>query len=395
MSSVYRLYPNLQHYAWGGTEFIPQWLGLPPDGRPYAEAWYGAHPIHSSSLLMEEGVVSLNDWITSHPMEALGMESIQKYGPRLPFLLKILDVKEMLSIQLHPDKSGAMIGFETENKKGIPLSAADRNYKDDNHKPELLIALSDFWMLQGFEDLPGIKSRMQQLIPDFIGEPGEFSWKDLMKKIWSLDEKRKNELCREIQNQLTSLVLDDKMDIRYWLSKAFHTYPPVDGNFDRGILVMLMMHVHYLKPGEAGYQAPGVLHAYLEGQNVELMANSDNVLRGGLTPKHIDPEELMKHLNAESTGQCILEPIYLMDDEVVFSPPVTDFMIKQFSLQSGTKKQIQFNTASILLSRIGNLDLGEGRILPEGDSLFIPAFNILNVSSLDGNSQFFVATTTV
>ncbi|MDZ4707537.1 MAG: mannose-6-phosphate isomerase, class I [Saprospiraceae bacterium] len=395
MNSVYRLYPNIQHYAWGGNEYIPQWLGLPPDGQPYAEAWYGAHPTHPSNLLIEDGVIPLNDWIADHAAEALGQESVQKYGPRLPFLLKVLDVKDMLSIQLHPDKAGAMVGFEEENIKGIPLSASHRNYKDDNHKPELLIALSDFWMLQGFENLSVIKDRLESLVPGFLKQVSEISWQSLMAKIWSLEEDEKNEWCWQLQTQLAQAFIEDKKNIRYWLIKALNTYPPAEGNFDRGLLVMLMMHIHHLKPGEAGYQAPGVLHAYLEGQNVELMSNSDNVLRGGLTPKHIDAVELMKHLNTDSAGQCILDPMYLMDDEIVFSPPVPDFLIKQFIIQPGTKKLIQFNTASILLSQHGNLDLEEGNVLPEGDSLFIPAYKLLDVSSVDGMAKFFVATSII
>jgi len=395
MTTAYRLYPTIQHYAWGGIEYIPQWLGLPPDGKPYAEAWYGDHPNHPSNLLVEDAVIPLNDWIADHAEEALGLESVQRYGPHLPFLLKVLDVKDMLSIQLHPDKAGAMAGFKAENNKGIPLTAPHRNYKDDNHKPELLIALSDFWMLQGFETLMIIKERFESLVPGFLTQVSEVSWKSLMDKIWSLGEGDKNELCIQLQTNLDLVSIEDKNDIRYWLTKALITFPPSEGNFDRGLLVMLMMHVHHLRPGEAGYQAPGVLHAYLEGQNVELMSNSDNVLRGGLTPKHIDALELMKHLNTDSSGQCILDPMYLMDDEIVFSVPVSDFLIKQFTLKSGTKKQIQFNTASILLSQDGNLDLGEGRILPEGDSLFIPAFKLLEVSAVDELATFFVATTTV
>jgi len=395
MSSAYRLNPSIQHYAWGGKEFIPRWLGIPRDEQPYAEAWYGAHPGHSSRIIVQDHSVPLNDWIAVHPLEALGLESIKTYGPRLPFLLKILDVNDMLSIQLHPDKAGAVAGFEMENKKGIPVNATYRNYKDDNHKPELLIALSDFWMLQGFEDLHIIKSRMQMLIPGFIDQISGLSWSNLITKIWSLNEGEKNYWCRQVQSNLNQINLQDKNEIGYWLVKALNTYPPVNNVYDRGILVMLSMHIQYLKPGQAGYQAPGVLHAYLEGQNVELMANSDNVLRGGLTPKHIDVVEMMRHLNSLSAGHCLLEPVYLMDDEIVFSPPVPDFLIKQFNLKPGAKKQIQFTTASILLSQYGSLNLGEGRILPEGASLFIPAFNALDVSAVDKKTSFFVATTTV
>lgn len=392
MSEVYRLFPNIRHYAWGGTEFIPHWLGIPDGGKPFAEAWYGAHPIHSSTILFNDKKMSLFDWIQEQPIETLGMESVKTYGPRLPFLLKILDVKDMLSIQLHPNKAGALAGFESENKKGIPLSSPHRNYKDDNHKPELLIALSDFWMLQGFEKLPVIKDRLESLVPGYLNGLPELTWDSLIKKAWSLGEDEKNRWCQVIQNRLEQQVIEDKNDLGYWLKKALKTYPLVDGNFDRGILVMLLMHVHHLRPGEAGYQAPGVLHAYLEGQNVELMSNSDNVLRGGLTPKHVDTEELIKHLDTSTPGQCILEPMYLMDDEIVFSPPVPDFMIKQFNPKPGAYKQVQFTTASILLSRYGNLDLGHGYILPEGASLFIPAYSILDINALDEITTFFLAT---
>lgn len=396
MHAFERLEPNIQQYSWGGYSYLPQWMGLDnPDNKPFAEAWYGAHPNHPSFLVTGHERTSLKDRIDADPLGQLGAESVSTYGPRLPFLLKILDVRDMLSIQLHPDKKGAEAGFAEENIRGIPLNASNRNYKDDNHKPELLIALSEFWMLQGFEPLEHIHQRIQLYVPDLAGRTHGQDWKGLLTLFFNLDQKTVNACCLQLASRLDSGHSGNKQDIGFWLARALGTYPPLEGNYDRGLLVMLLLHVQYLYPGQAGYQAPGVLHAYLEGQNVELMSNSDNVLRGGLTPKHIDVRELLKHADTSRSGQNILKPVYLMDDELVFSPPVPDFLIKHFKIAAGTGKTIQYNTASILLLHSGSLQTQDGQILNRGSALWLPCYSILKVRALENNTEFFVATASV
>ena len=180
MKKVKKLKPGLQHYAWGGTTYIPTWLGIEnKTHKPYAEAWYGDHPLGPASIDVENTTISLDQWIASSPEEFLGKEAMDSYGNKMPYLLKILDVKDMLSLQLHPTKEAAIKGFQLENEQGIPLNASNRNYKDQNHKPEILFALSDFWMLQGFENLQTIRQRFEVLLPEFIF-PSVVDWYTMM-----------------------------------------------------------------------------------------------------------------------------------------------------------------------------------------------------------------------
>src|SRR5690349_9462649 len=149
-SKIFRLHGKVQHYAWGGTSFIPDLLDhTNKEGKPYAEYWMGAHDNVPSEIELENGRTALNEFITGNAAEVLGTGVEKKFG-RLPYLLKVQDVKDMLSIQVHPNKKAAEAAFAEESKKGTALNAPDRNYKDDNHKPELFLALSDFWLLHGF-----------------------------------------------------------------------------------------------------------------------------------------------------------------------------------------------------------------------------------------------------
>ncbi|MEP7323241.1 MAG: mannose-6-phosphate isomerase, class I [Saprospiraceae bacterium] len=386
--------PAIQHYAWGGKSYIPSWLhNSNKDSRPFAEAWFGDHPLAPAIVHGDHFNEPLNHWITKDPSGILGRESIDIYGPRMPFLLKILDVHDMLSLQLHPTKQAAEYGYNREHDLQIPVDAPHRNYKDQNHKPEILFALSDFWMLQGFAPIEEILYRFKSLIPEFAISlnPG---WQSLMQAIWDLSGDSYLDYSKALFNNLSDKNLSDKNQIYHWLSKAFKLYPPSLESNDRGLLVMLLLKVQYLKPGQVGYQAPGVIHAYLEGQNVELMANSDNVLRGGLTPKHIDPAELIKHLDTDTSGQCLIKPMYLMDDEVAFNPPVNDFLLKHFKVKKGGIKFIQFNTVSVILIKEGNLNF-ENKMHGKGDSIFIPAYKQIQIETVSDTSEYFLATSTL
>ena len=147
---IFKLKGKIQHYAWGGQEFIPAWLGIDnPEKKPFAEYWMGAHPSASSTILISGKEESLCELIKKEPQKFLGNKVKDEFG-ELPYLFKILDVKEMLSIQVHPTKEEAVKGFEEEEKKGIKINAPNRNYKDKNHKPEVMVALSEFWLLHGF-----------------------------------------------------------------------------------------------------------------------------------------------------------------------------------------------------------------------------------------------------
>jgi len=158
-NKIFKIKGCIQHYAWGGNTFITELLGLPADEKPSAEYWLGAHP--SASAKLEENEISLHELIQKDPSGTLSEEVYSKFG-ELPYLLKVLDVKQMLSIQVHPTKTEAALGFDREEAAGIPIHAANRNYKDRNHKPEVMVALSDFWLLHGFKE----KSLLEKTLSD-------------------------------------------------------------------------------------------------------------------------------------------------------------------------------------------------------------------------------------
>src|SRR6478752_1635767 len=295
---IFKLKGKVQHYAWGGYEFIPHWLGIPnTEHKPFAEYWMGAHPSASSDIVTPNGSLSLNELIKGFPEITIGNNVQQKFG-ELPYLFKILDVHEMLSIQVHP-KEEAIKGFEEEEAKGIPVGAATRNYKDKNHKPEVMVALSEFWLLHGFLQQESLKKVLQS-VPEFEKFVSLFKnddYKKLYQHVMEMSQNEVNALLtplvhRELQRKKDNELTKDQPG--WWVTKLFEHQTSVE-NIDRGIFSVYFFNIVKANPGEAIFQGAGIPHAYLEGQNVELMANSDNVLRGGLTPKHIDVPELLKH----------------------------------------------------------------------------------------------------
>ena len=301
INDIYRIKGVVQHYEWGGNSLLPGLLNIQnTENKPYAEYWLGAHEKASSLIISGNQEERLIDFIAENPKEILGHKVNNKYG-RLPFLLKLLDVKSMLSIQVHPDKSSAERGFEEEEKSGKPISAPDRNYKDDNHKPEIMVALSDFWLLHGFIS----KEKAEKLLTDEKLKPlypviEEYvqDIRHAYAKIMNMDDDESDRFLKPLLNHIIPLYKEGKLskdDPSFWAARAALTYNSCEYS-DKGIFSVYLLNLVNVKPGEAIYQGAGTLHAYLEGWNVELMANSDNVLRGGLTNKHIDVPELMKHV---------------------------------------------------------------------------------------------------
>ena len=290
---------KIQNYAWGGTQYIPELLGLEVSEKPCAEYWLGAHVNAPSILKTSEGDKPLDEYLNLNLTKVLGTKIAEKFG-RLPFLFKVLDVNDMLSIQVHPSKKEAEKGFKFENEQGIPLAAKNRNYKDDNHKPEIMVALSEFWLLHGF--LP--KEKLVQVlktIPEFnhllsvFEEKGYFG---LYKQVMEQTTEESNKILQPLVDRLLPLYKAGKLDRinpGYWAAKAVDSAEDTT-ILDKGIYSIYFFNMVMANKGEAVFQDAGIPHAYLEGQNMELMANSDNVLRGGLTPKHVDVPELLKHV---------------------------------------------------------------------------------------------------
>jgi len=369
---IFKLKGKVQHYAWGGYEFIPHWLGIPnTEHKPFAEYWMGAHPSASSDIVTPNGSLSLNELIKGFPEITIGNNVQQKFG-ELPYLFKILDVHEMLSIQVHPTKEEAIKGFEEEEAKGIPVGAATRNYKDKNHKPEVMVALSEFWLLHGFLQQESLKKVLQS-VPEFEKFVSLFKnddYKKLYQHVMEMSQNEVNALLtplvhRELQRKKDNELTKDQPG--WWVTKLFEHQTSVE-NIDRGIFSVYFFNIVKANPGEAIFQGAGIPHAYLEGQNVELMANSDNVLRGGLTPKHIDVPELLKHTTFKGVAPNIMMGEQMKTGEKNYSCPVDDFGISKIELKqsqtyNGTASSLEIIVAidgEMQISGTNNLSIKRG-----------------------------------
>jgi mannose-6-phosphate isomerase len=375
--AAFRLHGKVQHYAWGGFDFIPHLLGVEKNGQPYAEYWLGAHPAQSAEIDVHGYLKKLNVFIDENKDAVLGTRVAAQFG-QLPYLLKVLDVRQMLSIQVHPSKAAAAAAFEEENKKGIALNAPHRNYKDQNHKPELMVALSDFWLLHGFKPVDQLK-KVLQARPDFqlssiTFETGDY--KALYEKVMTMPQAEVNAVLEPLITRLLPLYDNGellKQSEDFWAARAYKTFCK-DGNYDRGIFSIYFFNLVHLKKGEGIYQAAGLPHAYLEGQNVEIMAASDNVLRAGLTDKHIDISELMKHVRFEETV-----PNILLDEarkETVYKSPAEEFELSEIRLREGETFSFETSTAETLVLLEGTAAIrvqDEELQLKRGEAVLITA----------------------
>ncbi len=332
---IFKIKGSVQHYAWGGFEYIPSLLGMQnTDKNPFAEYWLGTHRNAPGMLETENGMQNWISLIKQYPEEQLGKKVNEQFG-ELPFLLKVLDVREMLSIQVHPTKKGAEMGFQDEENRGIPITASNRNYKDRNPKPEVMIALGDFWLLHGFKMEEDLKNVLHS-IPEFAVLQPIFSnegYKGIYSHVMQMPQADVDALLLPlIKRELSKS--QDKAFPGYWVNKLFNGQIPTD-NIDRGIFSIYFFNIVKLIEGEGIFQGAGLPHAYLEGQNVELMVNSDNVLRGGLTPKHIDVAELLRHIDFKGIVPNILKGIENFEGELNYTLPISDFGISVLQLANG------------------------------------------------------------
>ncbi len=337
-NKIFKLKGKVQHYAWGGKTFIPNLVHFNNiENKPCAEYWMGAHPSASSTLIVDANEAALTQIIAENMDTVLTPDIIKQFG-ELPYLYKILDVNEMLSIQVHPTKEEAVKGFEREEAEGIAITASNRNYKDKNHKPEVMIALGEFWLLHGFMQLDKIEKRLSDIqefnvfLPLFRSEGLKALYKMIMELTQhEVDAILVNLIKKELYHKQHGML--DKSMPGWWACKLLNANDEIK-NIDRGVFSIYLFNIVGLQKGEGIFQAAGVPHAYLEGQNVELMANSDNVLRGGLTPKHIDVPELMKHTLFEPIVPNILKGDTVGSNEKNYKCPVPDFDISKIELNA-------------------------------------------------------------
>ena len=367
---IFKLKGKVMHYVWGGHQFIPHWMGIEnAEQKPFAEYWMGAHPLAPSVLVTKDGEISLRDAIIENPAQFIGEKVFHEFG-ELPYLFKVQDVKEMLSIQVHPSKTEAEKGFAAEDAAGIPTNAPNRNYKDKNHKPEVLVALSEFWLLHGFLE----KDKLQNIlatVPEFEGFVYIFKnqgYKELYRHVMEMPQQQLNELLlplvqrelrRKQKNELT------KEQPGWWVARLFAAQNINDiTTIDRGVFSVYFFNIVKVNPGEGVFQGAGIPHAYLEGQTMELMANSDNVLRGGLTPKHVDIPELIKHTSFEGITPNIMRGEEWGTGEKNYPCPVPDFGISKIELSAGQTYTATASSLEIFAVMQGELVLHGNNILP-------------------------------
>jgi mannose-6-phosphate isomerase len=381
MDRIQVLRNPIQNYAWGSETFIPQLTGeSAPENVPQAELWMGAHP-KAPSLVWHDGEwVPLPDLIREDPEGVLGKSAANRFSNKLPFLFKVLAAERPLSIQAHPNRDQARQGFARENSLEVPLNAPHRNYKDDNHKPEIICALTPFWALIGFrafEDIIVLTDRLgassfRESVMDSRGQANHESLRRLFTGLLTMDADAQRRMVTEVAESCEKYAGADKAF--EWTVKLNRAYTG-----DIGVLSPLFMKIVRLEPGEAMYISSGQLHSYLEGAGIELMANSDNVLRGGLTPKNIDVPELLKILDFSSNERCLLNPERGTNDERLYRCPAEEFILSEISLNEGAvlvgpkERSVEIMICTEGEAKIIDLDRKEDLSLNKGTAIIIPA----------------------
>ncbi|MCM3500735.1 mannose-6-phosphate isomerase, class I [Microbacterium sp. P26] len=371
-------------YAWGSPTLLADLEGREPSGAPEAEVWFGDHP-GSPAEVHDGSGLTLDRWL---PAAGDGLPA------KLPYLLKLLAAGAPLSIQVHPSKQQAVEGFAREEEAGVARDAADRNYKDDNHKPEVIVALSEtFTALAGLRDL----ERTRALI-DVLGDaPAVSTLRSLLSAGsgpealraaigWVLGEADAADVA-QIVDAAASASSDD-FAAELALVRSLHTAYPADP----GIVVALLMNLVHLRRGEAIFVPAGVLHAYVDGLGVEIMAASDNVLRGGLTPKHIDVDELLHLVDFAPADPPFLRPAPAGRHAEVFAPGIADFALGHL-VADGDAAELELSGVAIALGVGGEARLtgASGRsisLAPGQAALVTPDESPL---TSDGGGEVFVA----
>lgn len=368
---------KIQNYDWGSRTAIHDLFGFANEAQqPQAEVWMGTHPNGCSIVKQGSTNVSLSELIKQDPPAFLSQSTSKAFGD-LPFLFKILAADKALSIQVHPNKQDAELGYAKEQELGVPLSAFNRNYKDANHKPELVYALTEYQAMNGFRpfdeiitefrlcDIPEVNGYLEQ----FERNPNQDGLCHFFVEILSMKEARK---LNAVDHLLSYAAMNQARPVYALILDLAEQYPN-----DVGLFAPLLLNVITLKPGEAMFLCARTPHAYIKGTGLEIMANSDNVLRAGLTPKHMDVEELVKCTDfIPKPINTLLTQAEINGSEHHFPVSVQDF---QFSVFQAPKEQrVEMTSAEILMPIDADVALlaqsGETLVLGKGQSAFIPAY---------------------
>lgn len=371
-------------YPWGSTTLLADLEGRTPSGVREAEVWFGDHP--GSPARVPDGR-TLGEWLAAEGADAGAPE-------RLPYLLKLLAAASPLSIQVHPSKSQAEEGFAREEAAGIPRDAAERLYRDDNHKPEVLVALSEtFTALAGLRDLDATRRLVAALGAPAAPLAARLAGADAAAALsdtvaWLLS----GEAAVDVASVIAALPDADVPEFAAEISAVGRIAAAAPG--DPGVVVALLMNLVTLRRGEALFLPAGVLHAYLAGLGVELMSASDNVMRGGLTPKHIDVGELLGVLDPAPGLEPRLHPVALAEGLALFDAGVPDFSLLHAQVAGGAPVSAALSGASIALVTAGELDVrgaasGETRRLRPGQAVLVTADE--GTIEASGTGELFIA----
>lgn len=396
-----KITPQVQDYSWGSTRWIPEFLGLPVvEGKPWAELWYGAHP--KAPSLLEGKNIDLLQYLARDPEHLLGSRVVHIFGPQLPFLLKLLAAAEPLSIQCHPSRRQAEEGYQRENQLGLPLDSPQRNYKDPNHKPEILLALYPCTALCGFRTPSSIMHQFQRLTPivpplrSFFPFLEEGNLSAFYQAFLSLPKDTLGAWIHTCKMYFLQRLAEVTGEDR-WFCQLAERYPE-----DSGCFAPYYLNLVELSPGEGLFLKAGVLHAYLKGFGIELMANSDNVLRGGLTSKHMDREELLKVVLFEPEIPTVIRAFQKRIEaqvgacwEAQYPVPVGEFSLSMFQADKVVEGiSLSVSGPEILLCvegrwEVRNESASGGILLKRGEACFLDA--TVSKVFLAGNAPDYVS----
>lgn len=396
-----------RHYAWGSTTAIPELLGTPPTGGPVAEVWFGAHPSGAAEVLPAAveparatalvgggpvpaatppapGAADLRDVIAADPVGVLGEDVVQRFGERLPYLLKVIAPESPLSLQVHPSLERARERFAAEDAAGIPRDAADRNYKDPNHKPELVFALTQFDAVCGFRaprraaelfaglDTPLARRLHAALRADSSAAGVRSAFAGLLAAATRPSAREVQEVARACAARLANGSPSPRADGTVVMLAG--SYPG-----DPGVVASLLLNPVTLQPGEALFVPAGGVHAYLSGIGVEVMASSDNVLRAGLTAKYVDVAEMLECVDYVAAPPIRPAPEVFHGSTRVFYAPVDDFELSVTDLADppgAGPHPLPGRGPRILLCLRGEVEVStaaETKRLGRGEAVFVRA----------------------
>ncbi|MEV8550645.1 mannose-6-phosphate isomerase, class I [Streptomyces glaucescens] len=376
---------TVRPYPWGSVTALPALMGAEPDGSPQAELWMGAHPGAPSRVRRDGRLRGLDRIIGEDPRGELGDAVVHRFGPRLPFLVKLLAADAPLSLQVHPDADQAAAGYAREDARGIPLDAPHRTYRDRQHKPEMIVALTPFEGLCGFRAPHESAGLLAALDLDWLAPyagtlrsaPQEQALREVFSAFLALSPRRLAELGHALSSAARrSGPLRELFAVHAGICQA---YPDDPGT----AAALLVRHVR-LAPGEALFLGAGVPHAYLRGLGVEIMAASDNVLRCGLTGKHVDVPELLRVVRFAALRSPVVRPVRTGDGEEVYPAPVDDFRLSRLVREAGdSARALSGPGPQILVCTEGAVRLtaaGDEVLLTAGGSAYVRAGEEVAVS---------------